>query len=99
MLSSTSLKIVFLASNKNMIHTWLISKGKTLCHQKKELNDQHSSVGASNIQALIQSAYGNAKVRANVRCEDRSMDGLQKGYSPDEKAEKKPSHPPQKRIL
>ena len=92
LLCYTSSRTVFLGINENVIHFWVLSKGKPVCYRKKELGC-YTNDGASTIQLLIQGAYKNIGVGDKVRCEDRSMGELRQGYSADGGSAKKLSPP------
>ena len=77
MLNNTSSSTVFLSVSENKINIWLVLKGKPVLHRQKTLCHYFSkSAAAETLQSLIQFAYENNHVRANVNCENRSLDVL-----------------------
>ena len=77
MLNNTSSSTVFLSVSENKINIWLVLKGKPILHRQKTLCHYFSkSAAAETLQSLIQFAYENNHVRANVNCENRSLDVL-----------------------
>jgi len=91
MMTSSVSSTVFLAIRlpKVGMSAWVLSKGKPVCHRKKELDDRHAKDGARAFHSLIQSAYENTGVRSDVKCEDRSLDALWENVSTDESSVKK----------
>ena len=97
LLSCTSSSTAFLSiDNKdNGINIWVLSKGEPVYHRKKELDDHVSKNGARTWESLIQSVYINTGVRAEIRCENRSLDAfIRKDVSSVERSAKKSSQPP-----
>ena len=95
LLSCTSSSTAFLSiDNKdNGISIWVLSKGEPVYHRKKELDV--SKNGARTWESLIQSVYINTGVRAEIRCENRSLDAfIRKDVSSVERSAKKGSQPP-----
>ena len=97
LLSCTLSNTAFLSidNNDNGINIWVLSKGKPVYHRKKELDDHVSKNGARTWQSLIESVYINTGVRAEIRCENRSLDAfIRKNVSSVERSAKKSSQPP-----
>ena len=89
MLNSTSSSTIFLGINgiENAVDVWLLFKGKPVFHRKRKLDDHLIKDGAAtSVQSLIQSAYDSSGVRADVRCENRSLGALRKSYSTHDKS-------------
>ena len=95
MLNSTSSSTVFLAVNvhENKVNIWLLSKEKPVLHRTKTLGYHCAKFAAETLQSLIQFAYENIGVRANVNCENRSLDVLRENCSGVERSSKKSSQP------
>ncbi|KAL9981523.1 hypothetical protein ACROYT_G010233 [Oculina patagonica] len=69
------LSTIFHALDRGSLNTWVLKEGPVLFRQKK-LGDPR----------LIQVAYKEIGVGADVRCEDRSLEALGIGYCPDKNA-------------
>ena len=95
MLNSTSSSTVFLTVNvhENKVNIWLLSKEKPVLHRAKTLGHHCVKFAAETLQSLIQFAYENIGVRANVNCENRSLDVLRENCSGVEWSSKKSSQP------
>ena len=96
LLSCTTSSTAFLSidSIDGGINIWVLSKGKPVYHRKKELDYHVSKNGARTWQSLIESAYINTGVRAEVRCENRSLDAFARtDVRPVERSPKKSSQP------
>ena len=90
MLNNTSSSTVFLSVSENKINIWLVLKGKPVLHRQKTLCHYFSkSAAAETLQSLIQFAYENNDVRANVNCENRSLDVLRENRYIVERSSKK----------
>ena len=90
MLNNTSSSTVFLSVSENKINIWLVLKGKPVLHRQKTLCHYFSkSAAAETLQSLIQFAYENNHVRANVNCENRSLDVLRENRYIVERSSKK----------
>ena len=90
LLNNTSSSTVFLSVSENKINIWLVLKGKPVLHRQKTLCHYFSkSAAAETLQSLIQFAYENNHVRANVNCENRSLDVLRENRYIVERSSKK----------
>ena len=77
MLNNTSSSTIFLSVSENKINIWLLLKEKPVLHRQKTLCHHFAeNAAAETLQSLIQFAYKNNDVRANVNCENRSLDVL-----------------------
>ena len=77
MLNNASSSTIFLSVSENKINIWLVLKEKPVLHRQKTLCHYFSkNAAAETLQSLIQFAYENNDVRANVICENRSLDVL-----------------------
>ena len=77
MLNNISSSTIFLAVSENKINIWLLLKEKPVIHRQKTLCHHFAeNAAAETLQSLIQFAYENNDVRANVNCENRSLDVL-----------------------
>ena len=90
MLNNISSSTIFLSVSENKINIWLILKEKPVLHRQKTLC-RHSSenAAAETLQSLIQLALENNGVRANVNCENRSLDVLRENCYTLERSSKK----------
>ena len=95
MLNRTSSSTIFLAVNvlENEVNIWLLSKGKPVLHRGKTLGRHCLKLAAETLQFLIQFAYEKNGVRANVNCENRSLDVFRENCSAVERSSKKSSQP------
>ena len=95
LLNSTSSSTAFLAVNvhENKVNIWLLSKEKPVLHRGKTLGHHCTKFAAQTLQSLIQFAYEKIGVRANVNCENRSLDVLRENFSGVERSSKKSSQP------
>ena len=90
MLNNMSSSTVFLSVSENKINIWLVLKGKPVLHRQKTLCHYFSkNAAAETLQSLIQFAYENNHVRANVNCENRSLDVLRENRYIVERSSKK----------
>ena len=93
--SSSSTAFLSIDNKDNGINIWVLSKEKPVYHRKKELDDHVSKNGARTWESLIESVYINAGVRAEISCENRSLDAfIRKNVSSVERSAKKSSQPP-----
>ena len=77
MLNNTSSSTIFLSLSENKINIWLLLKEKPVLHRQKTLCHHFAeNAAAETLQSLIEFAYENNGVRANVNCENRSLDVL-----------------------
>ena len=77
MINNISSSTIFLAVSENKINIWLLLKEKPVIHRQKTLCHHFAeNAAAETLQSLIQFAYKNNDVRANVNCENRSLDVL-----------------------
>ena len=77
MLNNTSSSTIFLSLSENKINIWLLLKEKPVLHRQKTLYHHFAeNAAAETLQSLIEFAYENNGVRANVNCENRSLDVL-----------------------
>ena len=77
MLNNISSSTIFLSVSENKINIWLLLKEKPVLHRQKTLCHHFAeNAAAETLQSLIQFAYENNDVRANVNCENRSLDVL-----------------------
>ena len=75
MLNNTSSSKIFLSLSENKINIWLLLKEKPVLHRQKTLCHHFAeNAAAETLQSLIQFAYENNGVRANVNCENRSFE-------------------------
>ena len=76
-LKDISSSTIFLSVSENKIDIWLLLKEKPVLHRQKTLCRHFSeNAAAETLQSLIQLALENNGVRANVNCENRSLDVL-----------------------
>ena len=91
MLNNTSSSTIFLSLSENKINIWLLLKEKPVLHRQKTLCHHFAeNAAAETLQSLIQFAYENNGVRANVDCENRSFEN--ENCSAVERSYKKCSH-------
>ena len=77
MLNNISSSTIFLSVSENKINIWLLLKEKPVLHRQKTLCRHFSDNAADEtLQSLIQLAQENNGIRANVNCENRSLDVL-----------------------
>ena len=90
MLNNISSSTVFLSVSENKINIWLLLKEKPVLHRQKTLCHHFAeNAAAETLQSLIQFAYENNDVRANVNCENRSLDVLRENRYIVERSSKK----------
>ena len=90
MLNNTSSSTIFLSLSENKINIWLLLKEKPVLHRQKTLCHHFAeNAAAETLQSLIQFAYKNNGVRANVNCENRSIDVLRENCYTVERSSKK----------
>ena len=90
MLNNISSSTIFLAVSENKINIWLLLKEKPVIHRQKTLCHHFAeNAAAETLQSLIQFAYENNDVRANVNCENRSLDVLRENCYTVERSSKK----------
>ena len=90
MLNNTSSSTIFLSLSENKINIWLLLKEKPVLHRQKTLCHHFAeNAAAETLQSLIQFAYKNNDVRANVNCENRSLDVLRESCFTGERSSKK----------
>ena len=90
MLNNTSSSTIFLSVSENKINIWLLLKEKPVLHRQKTLCHHFAeNAAAETLQSLIQFAYKNNGVRANVNCENRSLDVLREKCYTVERSSKK----------
>ena len=90
MLNNSSSSTIFLSVSENKINIWLLLKEKPVLHRQKTLCHHFAeNVAAETLQSLIQFAYKNNGVRANVNCENRSIDVLRENCYTVERSSKK----------
>ena len=90
MLNNTSSSTIFLSLSENKINIWLLLKEKPVLHRQKTLCHHFAeNAAAETLQSLIQFAYKNNGVRANVNCENRSLDVLRENCYTVERSSKK----------
>ena len=97
MLYNISSSTIFLAVSENKINIWLLLKEKPVIHRQKTLCHHFAeNAAAETLQSLIQFAYENNGVRANVNCENRSLDVLRENcYTVKQLSKKCSQHIPQ----
>ena len=89
MLNNTSSSTIFLSVSENKINIWLLLKEKPVLHRQKTLCHHFAeNAAAETLQSLIQFAYKNNDVRANVNCENRSLDVLRESCFTGERSSK-----------
>ena len=95
MLNHTLSSTIFLAVDvvENKVNIWVISKEKPLLHRGKTLGRHCAKFAAETLQSLIQFAYEKIGVRANAKCENRSLDVFRENCSAVERSSKKSSQP------
>ncbi|CAH3028923.1 unnamed protein product [Porites evermanni] len=77
MLNNISSSTIFLSVSENKINIWLLLKEKPVLHRQKTLCRHFSDNAADEtLQSLTQLAQENNGIRANVNCENRSLDVL-----------------------
>ena len=90
MLNNTTSSTIFLSLSENKINIWLLLKEKPVLHRQKALYHHFAdNAAAETLQSLIQFAYENNGVRANVNCENRSLDVLRENCYTVERSSKK----------
>ena len=90
MLYNISSSAIFLAVSENKINIWLLLKEKPVIHRQKTLCHHFAeNAAAETLQSLIQCAYENNGVRANVNCENRSLEVLRENCYTVERSSKK----------
>ena len=90
MLNNISSSTVFLSVSENKINIWLLLKEKPVLHRQKTLCHHFAeNAAAETLQSLIQFAYENNDVRANVNCENRSLNVLRENSYIVERSSKK----------
>ena len=90
MLNNTTSSTIFLSLSENKINIWLLLKEKPVLHRQKTLCHHFAeNAAAETLQSLIQFAYKNNGVRANVNCENRSIDVLRENCYTVERSSKK----------
>ena len=93
MINNISSSTMFLAVSENKINIWLLLKEKPVIHRQKTLCHHFAeNAAAETLQSLIQFAYKNNDVRANVNCENRSLDVLRENCFTVKRSSKKFSH-------
>ena len=97
MMINPPLSIVYLTIDDHgeIPSIWVLSKGDSICGQQVRERDflYPEDAAVSALQSLIQSACDFTGVRADIRCEDRSMDVL-RGYSNEDRTNEKHSPRP-----
>ena len=89
MLNNISSSTIFLSVSENKINIWLLLKEKPVLHRQKTLCHHFAeNAAAETLQSLIQFAYKNNDVRANVNCENRSLDVLRESCFTGERSSK-----------
>ena len=90
MLNNTSSSTIFLSLSENKINIWLLLKEKPVLHRQKTLYHHFAeNAAAETLQSLIEFAYENNGVRANVNCENRSLEVLRENCYTVERSSKK----------
>ena len=90
MLNNTSSSTIFLSLSENKINIWLLLKEKPVLHRQKTLCHHFAeNAAAETLQSLIEFAYENNGVRANVNCENRSLEVLRENCYTVERSSKK----------
>ena len=90
MLNNTSSSTIFLSLSENKINVWLLLKEKPVLHRQKTLYHHFAeNAAAETLQSLIEFAYENNGVRANVNCENRSLEVLRENCYTVERSSKK----------
>ena len=93
MLNNTTSSTIFLSLSENKINIWLLLKEKPVLHRQTTLCHYFAeNAAAETLQSLIQFAYKNNDVRANVNCENRSLDVLRENCFTVKRSSKKFSH-------
>ena len=95
LLKPSSSSTIFLAVNilEKKVDIWFLSKEKPVLHRLRKLDNHCTKNVAETLQSLIQFAYENIGVRANVNCENRSLDVLRENCSAVGRSHKKESQP------
>ena len=95
LLKPSSSSTIFLAVNilEKKVDIWFLSKEKPVLHRLRKLDNHRTKNVAETLQSLIQFAYENIGVRANVNCENRSLDVLRENCSAVGRSHKKESQP------
>ena len=95
LLNASSSSTIFLAVNvlEKKVDIWFLSKEKPVLHRLRKLDNHCTKNVAETLQSLIQFAYENIGVRANVNCENRSLDVLRENCSAVGRSPKKESQP------
>ena len=95
LLNASSSNTIFLAVNvlEKKVDIWFLSKEKPVLHRLRKLDNHCTKNVAETLQSLIQFAYENIGVRANVNCENRSLDVLRENCSAVGRSHKKESQP------
>ena len=95
LLKPSSSSTIFFAVNilEKKVDIWFLSKEKPVLHRLRKLDNHRTKNVAETLQSLIQFAYENIGVRANVNCENRSLDVLRENCSAVGRSHKKESQP------
>ena len=95
LLNASSSNTIFLAVNvlEKKVDIWFLSKEKPVLHRLRKFDNHCTKNVAETLQSLIQFAYENIGVRANVNCENRSLDVLRENCSAVGRSHKKESQP------
>ena len=95
LLNASSSSTIFLAVNvlEKKVDIWFLSKEKPVLHRLRKLDNHCTKNVAETLQSLIQFAYENIGVHANVNCENRSLDVLRENCSAVGRSHKKESQP------
>ena len=95
LLNASSSSTIFLAVNvlEKKVDIWFLSKEKPVLHRLRKLDNHCTKNVAETLQSLIQFSYENIGVRANVNCENRSLDVLRENCSAVGRSHKKESQP------
>ena len=89
-LGHASSSTIFLSLSENKINIWLLLKEKPVLHRQKTLYHHFAeNAAAETLQSLIEFAYENNGVRANVNCENRSLEVLRENCYTVERSSKK----------
>ena len=83
MLSCLPSNTVFIAIEKKEVIFWVCQKGKDVELRRKTISNNSSCDDVTNFfQSLMEAAYQEIDARADVKCEDRSLDNLANERSP-----------------
>ena len=73
-LSHIQSNAIFIALNNQQLVSWFIQRGEIVEIHTKEASDEYLSDATTFFQSLMKTALADIGVRAELKCEDRSLD-------------------------